>query len=97
MIIDDGSGNTDWKLYLVQVSAAAAILTVSSTWQYRQHGACQVIKAFLMPSWISPPKQEYCNASLQDALRNRLLHKAESRAPDMVRHLNSREGPVRGD
>ena len=29
--------------------------------------------------------QEYCNASLQDALRNRLLHKADTKVPDMVR------------
>ena len=27
--------------------------------------------------------QEYCNASLQDALRNRLLHKAETKTPDL--------------
>lgn len=27
--------------------------------------------------------QEYCNASLQDALRNRLLHKPDTKGPDM--------------
>ncbi|GAX73206.1 hypothetical protein CEUSTIGMA_g659.t1 [Chlamydomonas eustigma] len=27
--------------------------------------------------------QEYCNASLQDALRNKLLHKADTKQPDM--------------